>query len=118
MESSRITLNSSTNNALIQIKIKGWKLVQSLLTNKINIYQQDNEIFLSVNGTFTVNGSGETLLTTIPSSYCPLTGYRIVPCQHDYQSLLLLKSDGSLIYRAIGTTETSRPINTTLNYPI
>lgn len=58
----------SANTSKVQVNVKGYKLIQSLASNKIKVYANEDTVELRVNGTFTFPANQLTDLATISYS--------------------------------------------------
>jgi len=64
-----ITFSANTTNT--QIKVTGWKLMETKESAKVKVYANESMIALSIQDTFTLPANGDRTIATISSQYAP-----------------------------------------------
>lgn len=55
------------------MNVKGYGLINSYASGKVNVYSDNENVEVRVNGSFSVNsGTTKTILTTIDTAYAPV----------------------------------------------
>lgn len=113
-----LTTFSAKTQDSIQILIKGYKQVQSIVSDKIKVYTNGTDVQLSVQGSFTLPSKTETQIGKINSDYAPSSITSVLGHFTTPNFLIGIGSDGTITgynYTSSSGTMTARSIVT---YPL
>lgn len=106
----------STNDANTQIRVKGFKLVQSLASDKIKVYANEEYVQVRIVGTFTVQANkNDQLLATLDSAY--RAPHTIVATAHQSNTLNKIAIAGPSVFYYNFTSNTSQSTTAFFMYP-
>lgn len=85
-------------------------------SNRIKVYTDGTMVYLTMQGTFTMNANADTNTGTIPSNYAP-NEIITVPAHYSSNNKLSIDIDGSLKYHN-NTSNTNQILRIGVVYPL